>query len=199
MKATSGNEGYTLIELFISLTVIAIGVALAVPSFEQSTQKRELTGAAEQLASFLSDAQSLAVRHNDLVTVALVDHGNSDWCVGAVLGQVACNCEVTDPSDSAYCSVDGAPRVFDHSSAELTEMVAHSADTAFTFEPVRGIMAGADLGAAHFYSLRSENGDFGLQVSVLPTGRIQVCSYDSGARVPGYAACSPAVPGNLPL
>jgi type IV fimbrial biogenesis protein FimT len=191
MKNPRGG-GFSLIEIMVTLAVLALAISLALPSWDQATQKRRLTSAAEQLASFLSDVQSSAIKHNSSLTVSLVHNSDSDWCLGAVLGSAACNCTVTDPSNAAFCAIDGAPAVLDQVSFGTTEMPAHSSDTSFSFEPIRGIMASADLGTPHSYNLLSANHDFGLQVNVLPTGRIRICNYDSDRQVPGYQPCTAA-------
>lgn len=185
----SRNGGFSLIEVMVTLVVLAIGLAMAFPNWEQSTQKRRLTSSAEQLASFLSEAQGSAIKHNSELTVSLQHTNATQWCLGAVLGGTACDCTVTDTTNASFCAIDGAPQVLDQSLFGTTAMPAHSTDTTFTFEPIRGIMASADLGNEHSYNLLSENSQFALQVNVLPTGRIRVCGYDSAKKVPGYADC----------
>jgi hypothetical protein len=96
---------------------------------------------------------------------------------------------VTDDTDASFCAIDGAPQVLNQSMFGTTEMLDHSTDTTFSFEPIRGIMVNADLGNAHSYDLVSGNDQFALQVNVLPTGRIRLCGYDSDKKVPGYADC----------
>ncbi|HSM69599.1 MAG TPA: GspH/FimT family pseudopilin [Xanthomonadales bacterium] len=185
----SRKEGFSLIEVMVTLVVLAIGLAMAFPNWEQSTQKRRLTSSAEQLAAFLSEAQGSAIKHNSELTVSLQHVSATEWCLGAVLGGTACDCTVTDTTNASFCAIDGAPQVLEQSLFGTTEMPAHSTDTTFTFEPIRGIMANADLGNAHSYDLVSENDQFALQVNVLPTGRIRVCGYDSDKKVPGFADC----------
>lgn len=189
----SRKEGFSLIEVMVTLVVVAIGLAMAFPSWEQSTQKRRLTSAAEQLASFLSEAQGSAIKHNRELTVSLQYVSATQWCLGAALGSAsaACDCTITDTMDASFCAIDGAPQVLDQSLFGTIEMPAPdpSTDTTFSFEPIRGIMANADLGEPHFYNLVSENSQFALQVHVLPTGRIRVCGFDPDKKVPGYADC----------
>lgn len=185
----SRKEGFSLIEVMVTLVVLAIGLAMAFPNWEQSTQKRRLTSSAEQLASFLTEAQGSAIKHNSELTVSLQHTNATQWCLGAVLGGTACDCTVTDTTNASFCAIDGAPQVLDQSLFGTTAMPAHSTDTTFTFEPIRGIMASADLGNEHSYNLLSANSQFALQVNVLPTGRVRVCAYDSAKKVPGYADC----------
>ena len=43
------NSGFTLVEMVITLTVIAILAGIAVPSFTETLDRRRVSGAAEQL------------------------------------------------------------------------------------------------------------------------------------------------------
>jgi len=183
-------KGVSLIEVLTTISMIAIGLTLALPSWEYSRNKRHLTGTTEQLAGFFTNAQSVAIKHNDRLTVNLMQSTSVDWCVGAVLGDIACDCTESDLTSESYCDIDGAPWVLGNGSFKLSEMSAHSPDTTFTFEPVRGLMVSEDLGLKHFFNLVSENDHFGLQVTVRPTGLVHVCSFDAAREVPGYAECS---------
>lgn len=189
MQYTSRREGFTLVELAVALAVLAIAISLAVPSWNQVSQKRLVTSSAVQLAAFLSVAQGNAVKSNDELTISLLHSAPEDWCVGATLGSAACDCTETDPASASYCDVNGAPQILRSSEHQLSDMAAHSADTSFTFEPIRGFMSNADLGPMHYFNLVSPGGDFGLQVKVLPTGHARLCNYDTTKRVPGYVDC----------
>jgi type IV fimbrial biogenesis protein FimT len=190
ITSRSRMRGVSLIEVVITVSVVSIAIGLAVPSWDQINQKRQVTGAAENLASFMSDMQSSAIRRNERLTIALQHAGTDEWCVGAVLGDTPCDCRVTDPASSSYCSIDGSARIVASGDNSLAGMISHSADTAFTYEPVRGLMSNPDLATTHFFNLRSADQRYSLQVNVLPTGYIRICSNDSGKRVPGYFDCA---------
>ena len=55
-------RGFTLIELMVSLAVLAILVVVAVPSFVAFRQRTALDGAAQQLASCWNEARFEALR-----------------------------------------------------------------------------------------------------------------------------------------
>jgi len=58
------KSGFTLIELLVVIAVIGISVTLAVPSWEQVSQKRNLTNATEQIAAVMAVAQTEAQKRN---------------------------------------------------------------------------------------------------------------------------------------
>lgn len=189
MTIPSRMRGVSLIELAVTLSVIAVAVTLAVPSWEQLRQKRDVSAAAEELAAFLQSAQGAAVLHNEPLTVSLVHNNATDWCVGATLGAAACDCTIDDPANASFCQIGGAPLRIGQAESSLSQMAGHSTDTAFTFEPVRGLMINADLGNRHYFNLASEDDRFGLQVDMHPTGRVRICNVVLDTPVPGYANC----------
>ena len=70
------RSGYTLVELLIVVSILAIFAGLVIPSSYQ-TSYDQLLSAARVLASDLAYARSLAVTNNDLYTVTFSGSGNS--------------------------------------------------------------------------------------------------------------------------
>ena len=54
-------RGFTLIEVLMSVTLMGIGIALALPSYRDMVEKRQVTNAAEQLAAFVNSVQGAAM------------------------------------------------------------------------------------------------------------------------------------------
>lgn len=185
----NANRGYTLLELMIALVIVAIGVGLAVPSYQDVVQRRETTAQAEELVSFVSFAQSEAVKFNETVSVHLAYTDANNWCLGANEGSAACDCTETDTTAADYCSLNDVATILQSSAYTKSSMSAPSPDRTLAFDPVRGTMAVADLGTNHGVTLESDNGNWSLQVDVGVTGRIQVCNPDSAKAIPGYKAC----------
>ena len=185
----SKNKGFTLIELMIVIAILAIGVALAVPSYSDVVQRRETTAQAEDLVSFVSFAQSESVKYNEMISVHLTYTDKDNWCMGANEGSAPCDCTETNTAAANYCSLNGVTKIMRSSEQTKSSMTATSTDRTLVFDPIRGIMAVADLGTNHGVALGSDNGNWSLQVDVGATGRTRICNPDSATAIPGYQSC----------
>ncbi len=180
-------RGFTLLELMIVMVIVAIGVALAVPSYQDILERRHTTAQAEELAAFLAYAQSEAVKTNKMVSVELTHTSPNHWCIGANEGDAGCNCTGDDSNN--LCLLNGVTKTMDSSTQAKSSMSDYSADTTFVFDPVRGTMISVDLGPDHFFKVESDNGNWALEVNIGPTGRIRICNPDSDKEVPGFKPC----------
>jgi len=79
---TTRSGGFTLLELMVTLAVVAILAVAAVPSFEASRQRAAIKGAGDQVLSFWNQARFEAAKRNSLVKVGVYTSGAS-YCIGA--------------------------------------------------------------------------------------------------------------------
>lgn len=183
------HRGFSMIELMMSVVLIAISAALAIPSYRDMVEKRQVTHGAEQLASFINLAQGAAMKTNEIITVSYTRNGSDDWCVGAVGGDSACNCAVTDTSSDSYCQIGSQKFVIDNNSSKNRDILHNvDGDGAYAFDPVRGLLV--DLDDSLKMELRSQSGDFRLNMMVNSTGRVVLCSDNADHAVPGYEVCT---------
>ena len=183
--------GFTLIELVIVMVIVAIGVALAVPTFKSITEKRQLTSATEQIAAFMTFAQSEAVKHNQDVNVNIRRTSSSNWCIGATLGRTACNCFETDTTAATFCDIAGAPQRIDQAdvlsnpSYQLMHIMrvngTATANASFSFDPVRGTLLNLETIhiKTHTHTMVGSDEstrDYKLTVQVNPTGSVEICN-----------------------
>lgn len=189
----SRSRGFTLVEVLMSVVLVAIGTALALPSYRDMVEKRQVTNGAEQVASFINSAQGVSMKTNRFVKVSW-DHVDEDeWCVGAstVADPGADPCDCTGVDDGApSCEINGELFVLNQSHAGSRELMIDigGEDTgSYTFDPVRGFSP--DLANDLTFSLRSPSDDFRINLMVNRTGRVILCSGDSSHAVPGYQLC----------
>jgi type IV fimbrial biogenesis protein FimT len=172
----------------MSVVLIAIGLALALPSYRDMVEKRQITNGAEQLASFINTAQGVAMKTNEVVTISYNRNGEADWCVGAISGTTACDCTQTNTAASDYCQIASQPFVLDNSqTGNLELMHSMDGDGEYAFDPIRGLFMDLDDGLT--VEMRSPSEDFRLNLVVNSTGRVILCSDDEAHGVPGYATC----------
>jgi len=178
------HRGFTLVELMISTLLVAVGTTLAVPSYRDMVDKRQLTNSAEQLASFVNSVQSISTRTNQVVTVSHNRAHHDEWCIGAVIDATACDCTETSPSASDYCAIDGQEFVLDESLSNGSELMHKITGESYSFDPVRGLSD-----ASLTMELHTDNRKFKLNLMVNNTGRVILCSKDDSHAIPGYDVC----------
>lgn len=184
------NRGFTILELMIVLVIVAIGVALAVPTYQDVVQRRETMAKAEGLAALLAFAQSEAMKYNQMISVQLTWNNKDDWCIGANEGNTGCDCEEVDTTAGNYCSLNDVPKIITSATQTRSSMSTHSVDTTLVFDPIRGTMAAADLLNDHSFTMRSDNNNWVVRVDVGVTGRIRICNPESDKAIPGYKVCT---------
>jgi type IV fimbrial biogenesis protein FimT len=172
----------------MSVVLMGIGLALALPSYRDMVEKRQVTNGAEQLAAFINTAQGVALKTNQVVTVSYDRADDDEWCVGAISGETACDCTQTNTAAADYCQIGAQPFLIHQGhAADRDLMHAMVGDGSYAFDPVRGLFQ--DLDDALTLELRSQNEDFRLNLVVNNTGRVTLCSANADHAVPGYEVC----------
>ncbi len=76
-RPTSRNRGFTLVELMVTVAVLAIVLGLGVPLFQDFVSRNRLVATTNELVSAMALARSEAVKRAARVTVA-----SADWTDG---------------------------------------------------------------------------------------------------------------------
>ena len=99
------SSGFTLVELMVTVAVLAIISAIAFPSFTSLMNSNRLAGAANDLVGDLQYARSEAIRRNSRITVC----ASSDvtTCAGGAGGWQSWIVMVDNPAPAADGSVAG--------------------------------------------------------------------------------------------
>ena len=149
-------SGFTLLELMIAITVIAITATLAVPAMTDLIRNNRVTSQNNELVAMLAFARNEAIRRNDSITVELVSN------VGGWSG------EVKDPAGDGAdpCTATGALRC-----AEYDRVLLAGDTLTFDFNN-RGYVAGfnqIDLALEHTDCSGNRQR---REITILPTGQI---------------------------
>lgn len=97
----SKNLGFSLIELMIGISILAILLGLALPSFQTWLKNIQIRNAAESITNGLQRARSEAVALN--TNVAFVLEADSSWTVDYVVKPV-----LTDPPIDSRSATEGS-------------------------------------------------------------------------------------------
>jgi prepilin-type N-terminal cleavage/methylation domain-containing protein len=175
------HRGFTMVEVMMSLVLVAIGSTLALPSYRDMVEKRQLTNSAEQLAAFVSSVQGISTRTNRVVTVSYSRANHEEWCIGAVINadDTACNC-----TQDLSCTIDGQEFVLNQDLSNGSELMHSITGDTYSFDPVSGL-----CNASLTMELHTDSRDFNLNLMVNNTGRVILCSDDAEHAIPGYDVC----------
>lgn len=194
------QSGFTLIELMISIAIIGIIMAFAVPSLSDFWDKKRLIAGAEAVYSEYQFARSEAISRSADVNVNFSRTNNTTWSYGTstdsacdstisviAAGNGACYLVVDDGDgtvDDGTGTIDLGDLVlrrFDSTGFTGVNLISVSA-TAVTFNSVRGTANGTTV------RMQSDAGKE-IQVRVGPIGRVKICSPTGTTKVSGYADC----------
>lgn len=81
LRGLKAERGFTLLEIFIALAILAIGVGVALPMFRNVIRSTSVSNQTNDLITSLSTARAEAVRRGMQVAVVAVS-GGSNWSTG---------------------------------------------------------------------------------------------------------------------
>ena len=198
------NRGFTIVELMIVITVVAIGMALAVPSFRGLIERKQLGGATEAVFQHMQRAKTQAVKRSRPILVDFNVNG-TDWAIGFTDKMAGCDAEDTTGSD--LCTVDENN---DIGAADANNLVMRvvgsnyrnvtmSQTTAFADPAVfPGDCVTTNTHQACFDFLRGlartgqydfDSANYKLRVEVTMMGNINVCIPPLVKKMAGYQDC----------
>jgi type IV fimbrial biogenesis protein FimT len=170
-------RGVTLIELMVTLAVLAVILTMAVPSFNKFRERSALRGAADQVVSFWTNARFEALKRNQRIKVGLIRTDDSTYYLCAAPAS-------SNTDDAAIAVADRVAEctfgVYPSEISEWKRMIAPASagkngDVFAVIDPKRGSLGAP--GQAGFWELRSPaaDSDYRLRVNVDLFGRAVAC------------------------
>ncbi|WP_201243247.1 GspH/FimT family pseudopilin [Halochromatium salexigens] len=170
----TGREraGLSLIELLITMSLLAILLAIGIPSFQGSQERARLRNSAEAVYSLLQFARSEAIKqYRDLFVVVSTGEAGpagDGWCL-AIANDRDCDCSVV-----GACQYGGGAdrQVHSLTSEGFPGVALASNRTSYRFERKLGKCSSAG-------TLRLTGADSSsITIKVAPLGRVKLCSDD---------------------
>ncbi|MBL8446988.1 MAG: GspH/FimT family pseudopilin [Zoogloeaceae bacterium] len=155
-------HGFTLIEMLITVVVLAILIALAVPNMQDALRKRRVIAAAEAIYGQMQFARSEAIKRSQDTSAVITTA--SPWSVA-----VAGNATVT-AGNFAGVTIAATPA------------------TTVTFDGIRGLRSAPAVGAGD-ETITLTLGAYQLAVQVGVVGRVKLCTPAGATAVGRYPAC----------
>lgn len=163
------QAGLSLIELLLSLVLMAILAALAVPSFHHFTQQTRVRGAGSLVYGHLQQARSEALKRNLSITVCVSGSGTQNWYYQVLELSQASQC------DSEVLAVIAQANSQQFSGVLLTIGYPNSY---LIFKPRRNSLVSGNFTLSQ--------GNHRLQVITWNNGIIRTCT---DSQLPGVAPC----------
>jgi type IV fimbrial biogenesis protein FimT len=176
-------HGVTLIELMTVIAIMAILLAVAVPSFSSFLSKRRVENALTELTTDLQFARSEAAQRNVSVRITF---GTGCYVVHTV-GSTATSCTQAGGASLGTGAVE--VKTVKLETGSVLSFRPNNTLTYLMFDSVRGMATWDGTGTTSgSVDITSSAGSWQLRASVTPVGRTKACS--PNASVAGYSSTS---------
>ncbi|WP_051279518.1 GspH/FimT family pseudopilin [Chitinilyticum aquatile] len=174
------HSGFTLIEMMITVGILGIVLAIAVPNLSAFVARTHLKGVADNLAQDLVFARSEAARQNKSVRLTL--QGGTSSCYGLSIKATHCDCAVSDTGSSSYCELRRAGEF----PAGITLAGVDNAFDQLIFDSARGLPVSSSHATLSSNQEVQINGRDNRQLIVKMSVLGSVCIYAPGKNTAGY-------------
>lgn len=166
MKSLTRNEGFTLLELMITISIVAILIAIATPSFTRMVINHSVSSDQDALFSLILTARSEAINRGRRVTVCKSFNlsacdTTADWTDGLIV--------FYDANGDGDIDLPGDTILKVSEQLDKDIALAFSGGDFFTFNSLGRLEANA--AATFTFTHSSGDSDYGRVISLSTTGR----------------------------
>lgn len=182
------SKGVTLIELMVTIAVLAVLLTLAAPSFGDFFQRYRLRGAADDVVSLIAISRAEAITRNRDVAIRFAGSGAA-WCVGGVAtAEPSTPGTAVDTTPGCTCNSDCkiGDKVMEVAGSDHQGVTLAALPTGFVFDRLNGTVSPLSAATATF---NSPNGKYALSVDVSPLGRGRLCVPAGKPAMTGFETC----------
>jgi len=165
------EQGFTLVELMVTIAIVGIIASMAVPSFSKMLERNRIKEAGQSLKADLLFARTEALKRSQAVAVSRITGDNGAWCYGLTTN-ASCDCSAT-PSTCEIKTVPGS------SFSQTNIKSVFVANT--IFDSRRGTSANANT------CFSTTN--YTLKVKTSNVGRSLICTNNNSTSVIGIDYC----------
>jgi type IV fimbrial biogenesis protein FimT len=175
VSSNKNRNGFTIIELMITVAIVAVFVAVGIPGFSGLIRDNRLVTDINSLVASLQLARSEAIRRSVQVSIRRTSATGNEWGKGwEVFTDVNGNGARDDDGDTTYCEpadTDCLLQVHSALSGGNTLTTSTEYDQYLTYQPT-GLVIGTGGNAGDFTLCKQESGEANFrQVTISATGR----------------------------
>lgn len=159
-------NGFTLVELMITLVLAAIILSIGIPSFRQVIEQNQLTSQINSFTTALHLARSEAVKRGQRVTVCASSNGTGCGAAGYEQGWIVfaedSNFGTREPAEELITTINALD-------SGLTLRGSVNLSSAITYSP-----DGQSSAAGQFALCKNNNTSKSRNINILITGRVRI-------------------------
>jgi len=190
----AGQQGVTLLELMITVTIVGIVGAIGIPQMSQWIRNTSVTSAAEILQNGLRQAEAEAIRRNLRVEFLLTDGTPSVSTIKTLTASA-------NGKNWAIRALDGLTPLADQNAAYVNGFLLKEVSPEISLEGPASVLfsgsgrvldnKGAAISSHQVYRISRSSADKALCVFVTPGGGVKLCNPALASGEP--FACQPQI------